>query len=79
VGHIDVVTSLISLKAKIDCSDIRSNFALMHAAMHGHSSILPMLMQARANINRVNENGETALMLACEQVRRGWGASLLGR
>ena len=63
---VDAVVMLLSiLEADPNSSDSEGLTPLMLACIHGNIRIATLLLQARANINQQNNNGHTALILAC--------------
>ena len=61
----DAVEMLLSLEADPNTSDSDGLTPLMIACGRGSIRIATLLLQARANINQLNNRGQTALMYAC--------------
>ena len=61
----DAVEMLLSLKADPNSSNSKGFTPLMIACGRGNIRIATLLLQARANINQLKNDGDTALMYAC--------------
>ncbi len=62
----DTVKALIEAGVSVEHRDGDKNTPLMTAAMNGYDRILLVLLEAGAQVNCVNENGASALMLAMQ-------------
>lgn len=68
-GQVSATEKLLSLECKVDFEDHAGGTALMWAAGNGHGDIVEQLLAADGcEVNHVNKEGESALMIASE-----WG------
>ncbi|CAJ1371821.1 unnamed protein product [Effrenium voratum] len=64
-GHEELVQKFTKGGKGVSDKDPRSGFqALMLAAMKGHAAVCRSLLEKKAEVNAVNEDGETPLMMA---------------
>jgi uncharacterized protein len=64
-GHLAIVEMLLNARAVLDQPDLSPGWTpLMYAACQGHSSIVQALIQAGADLNACDSDGQTALMIA---------------
>lgn len=68
-GHIKTVELLLQYKANPNIKDYKGYTAIMAPSdselpSENHLIIIPMLVNARANLNEMNNNGDTALSIA---------------
>ncbi len=63
-GHIDVVETLIELRANVDIKNIAGNSPLLFASGRGHFTIVDHLIRVKADVNARNNEGYTPLGVA---------------
>ncbi|RYH00928.1 ankyrin repeat domain-containing protein, partial [archaeon] len=69
-GYLFMVKFLVdTVKVTVDARDSSLNTPLICSSVAGHENIVSYLLQQEADVNKVNADGDTALMLA---VRRGY-------
>lgn len=61
---IAVRSALQSGQVDVDFAFDDGNTALMYASLAGHEGVVDAVLEAGADVHRVNQNGETALILA---------------
>ena len=68
LGAADVVELLIARGASVDTSNKRGLTPLHHAAQHGYSDVVDVLLQSpTADLDAQTRNGDTALHLAAKK------------
>ncbi|KAA8493735.1 26S proteasome non-ATPase regulatory subunit 10 [Porphyridium purpureum] len=65
-GHAAVVNELIQAGAYLDAKDKYQNTPLMRAAGSGYTAVMSLLMDAGADTRPINNEGDNALHVACE-------------
>ncbi len=67
---------LLDNGADIEGGDSINGKAVVHACVAAHPNILHYLLENGANVNAVNNNGETALHILCRDAKR-WGSATI--
>lgn len=76
-GDTERLAAYVEAGVPVDLTDASGNTLLMLAAYHGHAATVAMLAQRGADVNRVNDRGQSPLAGAVFKVEHEVVAALL--